>query len=273
MDQQPTKRAQDDSLSEDLALLEEDDSQRPEPQDLSQVPQKEEEDLLRLESDMNAPVRETPGAQPPTQEDAPDQTKNQGEASQEEEDEEEEDEEDQVSDEPPPVQEGERFRITVHLVAKDYLSSMMFNYYFNGWYNTALAVLVFFVGIGTLFWGSYLVAVICLLYPFALLLINRIRFGRYCKKTYPTARVFDLIGNDEIGFLVYSHQTGRTNTVDYPQIKSVIETKRHYFLTCKQNTFQIIFPKRETPKTAVSAMKGLLREHLTYQQYHFKKQK
>lgn len=226
------------------------------------IPPGEEEDLLRLESDMNAPVRE----------DDPAPEENAEEEDQTEVDEDEEDE-DEVSDQPPPVEEGERFRITVHLVAQDYLASMLFNYYVNGWYNTALAILVFLVGVGTLFWGSYLVAAICLLYPFAMLLINRIRFGRYCKKTYVKARVFDLIGNDEIGFLVYSHQTGKTSQVKYPQIKSVIETKRHYFLTCKQNRFQIIFPKRETPKTAVYALKNLLREHLTYQQYRFKKEK
>lgn len=218
----------------------------------TQVPPREEEDLLRLESDMNAPVREeVPQPESPSSEE----------------------EEEEASDQPPPVEEGERFRITVHLVAKDYLSSMLFNYYVNGWYNTALAILVFLVGVGTLFWGSYLVAAICLLYPFAMLLINRIRFGRYCKKTYVKARVFDLIGNDEIGFLVYSHQTGKTSQVKFSQIKSVIETKHHYFLTCKQNRFQIIFPKRETPKAAVYALKNLLREHLTYQQYRFKKEK
>ena len=225
------------------------------------VPAREEEDLLRLESDMNAPVQDTPVPPP---EEWEEDLEDEGE---------EEEEEDEVSDQPPPVEEGERFRITVHLVAKDYLSSMLFNYYVNGWYNTAMAIVVFFIGVGTLFWGSYIVAAICLAYPFLMLLINRLRFGRFCKKTYATARVFDLIGNDEIGFLVYSHQTGKTSQVKYPQIKSVIETKRHYFLTCKQNQFQIIFPKRETPKTAVYALKNLLREHLTYQQYRFKKEK
>ena len=223
----------------------------------------QEEDLLRLESDVNAPVRE--------EETSPQQPSPQNEPAEEPEGEDEEEEE--VSDEPPPVQEGERFRITVHLVAKDYLASMMFNYYINGWYNTVLAILVFFVGLGSLFFGSYIVSVICLLYPFVMLLINRIRFGRYCKKNYVKARIFDIIGNDEIGFLVYSHQTGKTSKVTYPEIKSVIETKRHYLLTAKQNRFQIIFPKRETPKTAVYALKNMLREKLTYQQYRFKKEK
>lgn len=232
-------------------------------------PAREEEDLLRLENDMNAPVQEDSSRNSSQSE--PEQDPDQLE--EEPEEEEEAEEEDEVSDEPPPVQEGERFRITVHLLAKDYLSSMLFNFYINGWYNTALAVVVFLVGIGTLFWGSYIVSIICLLYPFAMLLINRVRFGRYCKKTYTTAKIFDLIGNDLEGFLVYSHQTGKTSRVKFPDIKSVIETKRHYFLTCKQNRFQIIFPKRETPKTAVYALKGLLREHLTYQQYRFKKEK
>ena len=238
-------------------------------------PAREEEDLLRLESDMNAPVQEDFSqnqSQSEPEQDS-DQSEEGPEDEKQDEEEEEEEEEEEVSDEPPPVQEGERFRITVHLLAKDYLSSMLFNFYINGWYNTALAVIVFLVGIGTLFWGSYIVSIICLLYPFAMLLINRVRFGRYCKKTYTTARVFDLIGNDLEGFLVYSHQTGKTSRVKFPDIKSVIETKKHYFLTTKQNRFQIIFPKRETPKTAVHALKGLLREHLTYQQYRFKKEK
>ncbi len=234
----------------------------------------QEEDLLRLENDMNAPVREEEiSPQQPSPQKEPEEETDDRQEEPDDEDEEEEEEEEEVSDEPPPVQEGERFRITVHLVAKDYLASMMFNYYINGWYNTVLAILVFFVGLGSLFFGSYIVSIICLLYPFVMLLINRIRFSRYCKKTYVKARVFDLIGNDEIGFLVYSHQTGKTSKVTYPEIKSVIETKHHYLLTAKQNRFQIIFPKRETPKTAVYALKNLLREKLTYQQYRFKKEK